>query len=75
MPDSPRQTHRSFTVRVPMARYLKIAELAEESNSNLNVKVNELLELGLKENINIEQALSRLIRRAAQQEEPTNDEA
>ena len=71
MPDSPRQTHRSFTVRVPMARYVKIADLARESKSNMNVKVNELLELGLKENVNIEEVLVRLLRRA--QKEESND--
>lgn len=64
MPASPTQTHRSFTVRVPIARYSKIAELALESNTNMNVKVNELLELGLKENVRVEKILSRLIKRA-----------
>ncbi len=73
MSDTPRQTHRSFTVRVPMTRYLKIADLARESKSNLNVKVNDLLEIGLKENVNIEKALANLIRRAASKDDSSND--
>lgn len=51
-----------------MSRYVKIADLAAESNTNLNVKVNELLELGLGENIKIEEILARLIRRAVANE-------
>jgi hypothetical protein len=72
MPDSPRQTHRSFTVRVPMATYVQIADLAQESNTNMNVKVNELLTLGLGKNIQIEEVLARLLRRVTT-EDLTNE--
>lgn len=74
MPDSPRQTHRSFTVRVPMSRYIKITDLADESNSNINTKVNELIELGLGENIKIEEILVRLLRRHIADEGTTDAE-
>lgn len=68
MPASSTQTHRSFTVRVPIARYSKIADLARESNTNMNGKVNELLELGLKENVRVEQILVRLVKRVTEEE-------
>jgi hypothetical protein len=55
-----------------MARYVKIADLAKESKTNMNVKVNELLVLGLGENINIEAALARLVRRAQKQDDNDN---
>ena len=68
MPASPTQTHRSFTVRVPIERYSKIAALAQESNTNMNGKVNELLELGLKENVRVEAILLRLVKKVAKED-------
>jgi hypothetical protein len=68
MPASPTQTHRSFTVRVPMSIYSKITQLALESKTNMNTKVNELLELGLKENVRVEAILMRLVKRVAAEE-------
>lgn len=64
MSDSPRQTHRSFTVRVPMSRYLRLAELAQEDNTNLNVKVNELLVLGMDRSVDVDKAIARFVKRA-----------
>lgn len=63
MPDSPKQTHRSFTVRVPNDRYIEIAELAAKDNTHMNGKVNELLTLGLGKNIKLEEEIAKLLRR------------
>lgn len=62
MPDL-RQSHRSFTVRLPMARYLQITEMARKNKANINATVNQLLELGLGEQVNLDEALSRLVKR------------
>ncbi len=66
------EKHRSFTIRVPMSRYLELSELAEKEQTHLNVKVNQLLALGLGEQIKLDRVLARLIRRAAT-EDTTND--
>lgn len=64
MSDSPRQTHRSFTVRVPMSRYLQLADLAQKDNTNLNVKVNELLILGMDRAVDVDKAIASFVKRA-----------
>lgn len=57
-----RETHRSFTVRVPMSTYFKMANLANRDNMFLNQKVNQLLKLGLGEHISLDDALVVLLR-------------
>lgn len=57
------ESHRSFTIRVPLARYIEMSDLAKADNTNLNAKVNELLILGLGRNVSIEEAIGRLLRR------------
>ncbi len=55
------ETHRSFTVRVPIPLYLKMGQLAQDEGSNLNQKVNQLLTLGLGEHVSLDAALRRLL--------------
>lgn len=58
-------THRSFTIRVPQARYVEMSDLARADNTNLNAKVNELLTLGLGRNVDIEKAIASFVKRLA----------
>jgi hypothetical protein len=57
------QSHRSFTIRVPLERYIEMSDLAKADNTNLNAKVNELLTLGLGRNVSLEEAIARLLKR------------
>lgn len=57
------ESHRSFTIRVPLQRYLEMSDLARKDNTNLNAKVNELLTLGLGRNVSLEDAISRFVKR------------
>lgn len=60
---SPQQeTHRSFTVRVPLSVYVKIGEMAKADGVFINQKVNQLLRLGMGEHVSLDQALVRLLR-------------
>lgn len=63
MPKNPQpsETHRSFTVRIPISMYLQIGQLAQEEESNINAKVNQLLALGLGKHISLDAALRRLL--------------
>ena len=60
--------YRSFTVRLPTDRYLKVAEVAAGNNECLNVTVNKLLDLGLGKHVDLTDVLARLIMRVAQEE-------
>jgi hypothetical protein len=55
------ETHRSFTVRIPLSLYLEIGQLAQDEESNINAKVNQLLLLGLDKHISLDAALRRLM--------------
>jgi len=57
----PADTHRSFTVRIPIEMYLQIGQLAQAEGSNINAKVNQLLKLGLGEHISLDAALRKLL--------------
>jgi hypothetical protein len=63
MPET-REEYRSFTVRVPMSRYLEMSQRARRESKALNATVNELLTLGLGGAIQLDEALARLIRQA-----------
>jgi len=54
-------THRSFTVRVPLALYLEIAQLAQDEGTNLNKKVTQLVLLGMGKHISLNDALRHLL--------------
>ena len=62
------ESHRSFTIRVPLSRYIEMSNLAKADNTNLNAKVNELLILGLGRNVSIEEALTKLLKREVMKE-------
>jgi hypothetical protein len=56
-----RETHRSFTVRVPISLYLEMGQLAQDEETNLNAKVNQLLLLGMGKHVSLDSALRRLL--------------
>lgn len=60
---SSKEGHRSFTVRVPHSLYAKIGDLANAEGVFVNVKVNQLLQLGLGEHVSLDTALARLIKK------------
>lgn len=55
------ETHRSFTVRIPIGLYLQIGKMAQDEDSNINAKVNQLLLLGLGKHVSLDAALRRLL--------------
>lgn len=68
MPDTPRESHRSFTIRVPQSRYVELSDIATAEKKNLNQLVNELITLGLNRNIGLDEAIARFIKRTAIEE-------
>lgn len=58
---SDNETHRSFTVRVPLSTYLEIAGLAQDEGVNLNRKVTQLIQLGMGKHISLNDALRQLL--------------
>lgn len=58
---SPRETHRSFTVRVPIADYLEIADAANREDVPINTKVNEYLALGRERSTRLDAVIRRLL--------------
>lgn len=54
---------RSFTVRVPQTLYIKLADLAKAEGIPLNKKCNSLFQLGLGEQVRVDEVLMRLIRK------------
>lgn len=70
---SPTETHRSFTVRVPMSLYLEITQLAEEEETNINKKVTQLIRLGMGKHISLNDALRHLLVKTMT-EEPNSGE-
>lgn len=62
------QKFRSFTLRVPNKMYLELATRAQEAGVPLNQMANQLLKLGLGEQISLDEALRRMIMRIHQQE-------
>ena len=59
----PKEEHRSFTVRIPESLYNRIGDLANSEGVYVNVKINQLLRLGLGEHVNIDAAIARMIKR------------
>lgn len=57
------QTHRSFTVRVPLEFYEKMSGRALKESKHLNTLVNELLRLGWGEAINLNATLESMIKK------------
>lgn len=55
------ETHRSFTVRIPIPLYLELGQLAQDEGTNLNQKVNQLLSLGMGKHVSLDAALKRLL--------------
>jgi hypothetical protein len=72
-PDEVREAHRSFTVRVPLSRYIQMTTMARADSMNMNQKANQLLQLGMGQHINLDTALARLLRTQVIEEVPTND--
>lgn len=56
---------RSFTIRVPDALYLEMAQAAQNDDVPLNHKANQLLRLGLGKHISLDIAVRRLLMRTA----------
>lgn len=73
MSDTPRESHRSFTVRVPISRYVEMSKRAQRDGKHLNQTVNELLILGMGEGIKLDDALAALLRRASTKDGESND--
>lgn len=48
------QTHRSFTLRVPVDFYLKMGSIAQEEDVPLNHVANRLLKLGMNRDMDIQ---------------------
>jgi len=59
----PKEEHRSFTVRIPESLYNTIGDLANAEGVFVNVKVNQLLRLGLGEHVSLDAALARLLKK------------
>lgn len=58
----PKEDHRSLTVRIPHSLYNQIGDLANSEGVFVNVKVNQLLRLGLGQHVSLDKALARLIK-------------
>lgn len=67
------ETHRSFTVRIPIPLYLEIGQLAQDEDSNINAKVNQLLLLGLGKHVSLDAALRRLLVGSMTEQELTSN--
>jgi hypothetical protein len=65
MPEAtqPKEEHRSFTCRIPESLYNTIGDLANAEGVFVNVKINQLLRLGLGEHVSLDTALARLIKK------------
>lgn len=63
MASKPPAAPRSFTIRVPKEMYLRICECSAADDMAINVKVNQLLRLGLGEHINLNETLARMLMR------------
>lgn len=73
MAENQSRSHQSFTVRVPVAVYLEMGQLAQDEGTNLNKKVNQLLLLGLDKHISLNEALRSLLVRTMTDKDETND--
>lgn len=62
MPETTKEMYRSFTVRVPISRYIEMSDLAKAEGKHLNQKVQELLTLGLGKAIKLDEAVARLLK-------------
>lgn len=67
------ETHRSFTVRVPLALYLEISQLARDEDTNLNKKVTQLIRLGMGKHISLNDALRHLLVTQMTEDTETDD--
>jgi predicted HicB family RNase H-like nuclease len=62
-PAQQRETHRSFTVRIPESLYEEIGDLASGDGVFVNIKVNQLLRLGLGHHISLDAAVARMLKK------------
>jgi len=62
---TPREEHRSFTVRIPESLYTEIGDLANADGMFVNTKVNQLIRLGLGRHVDLNAALARMLARDA----------
>ena len=62
-PTTPKEPHRSFTVRIPESMYERVGDLANSDGLTVNAKVNQLLKLGMGEHISLDAAVARIIKR------------
>lgn len=60
---TPREPHRSFTVRVEESLYNEIGDLANSEGVFVNTKVNQLLRLGLGHHITLDAAVARMLKK------------
>jgi hypothetical protein len=56
-----KETHRSFTLRVPIDFYLELATKAQTEDIALNQLANRLLRLGMDKHISLDSALRALL--------------
>lgn len=56
-----KQTHRSFTLRVPTDFYLEIAEKAQAEGIPLNQLANRMLRLGWGKHVDVDAAIRTLL--------------
>lgn len=71
MTTTPQPTPHSFTIRVPRELYLQVCESAAIEGVAINVKVNQLIHLGLGHQVDLNRILARMISRFATEETPT----
>jgi hypothetical protein len=60
---------RSFTVRVPAELYLEICECSTEDDVPINVKVNQLIKLGLGKQVSLNEALRKMVMKLITEDE------
>lgn len=60
---------RSFTIRVPQELYLEILECSAAEDLPINVKVNQLLRLGLGKHIDLNATLAKMVSKLIVEEE------
>lgn len=56
-----KQTHRSFTLRVPTDFYLEMAQKAQTEGIPLNQLANRLLRLGTDKHVDLDDAIRTLL--------------
>lgn len=66
------QTSHSFTIRVPRDIYLELLECSSTDGVPMNVKVNQLLRLGLDKQVDLTETLLRMVTHFSTMPSPAN---